>query len=756
MKLQQKNLEFRLYERAPMFICSLSYIIGIVLASSFFNFPTYYINATSSISTLVVLIVLIMVFIVAVILYGYGKSISILICLFMLLAGFTYTQIKLEHTYPQNRIRPHDSITGRVASQSRLSDKSMTIILDDVSVYSSEESEQIKGMVGLTIYGQDGSYLDSEFYLPNSIISAKTNLEYPAVELGTGYYNNRMQSLADGVAYHAITHYGTVSIGKENEIPFILGLVDTIRENLYKNINTYIGDEEGGLLKALLTGEKNDLPFDIKKAFASLGISHLLATSGLHIGVLLLALSYFFRKFKIPIIPSTIVSAIIIFLFMMLTGFRTSIIRASIMWVVLIGARLVGSKYNGINSLGVAMFVMILLNPFCIYDTSFVLSCMSVMAILLYYNPVSNVFKKYKDKKVYQAVCVTIAVMIFTWPVMAYYFNSVSLLSPIFNIVFIPVMSLLLIIMIIFTVFSGVAFIAPVIATIAKVIAFVVIYVARVLEPFALKLSIISPAIWVIGLWTVGMALLIKQIVSTKLKIIKIVAVSLMAIAFMVVVYTRCNMGKEDKITVYSDGSSSILYLQDSDCRALIMNDDSYIARTVLQKNLTIKLDTLIFTGNNPSDLHKIMDNLSDYHLDKIYASDSIVDEMYTRNIVPFKDLTIGDTNVSIKQFKAKSKTAKIHFATVLDHNGVISLYFDPMSLREGAFNDIKVDNVISSKWSKSRMENIQNISFNNLIINDSKYLYQHFASSLEQKGSKIYNINDAGMVNLLKESEIE
>ena len=63
------------------------------------------------------------------------------------------------------------------------------------------------------------------------------------------------------------------------------------------------------------------------------------------------------------------------------------------------GSNLTGYKYNVINSLGVAMFIMMIANPFCIFDVSFILSCMAVFAIALFYSPINDIFKKLKKNK---------------------------------------------------------------------------------------------------------------------------------------------------------------------------------------------------------------------------------------------------------------------------------------------------------------------------------------------------------------------
>ena len=137
--------------------------------------------------------------------------------------------------------------------------------------------------------------------------------------------------------------------------------------------------------------------------------------------------------------------------------------------------------------------------------------------------------------------------------------------------------------------------------------------------------------------------------------------------------------------------------------------------------------------------------------INKIYAHETIANELQELEIEAMDNVIFEDYSIGLLSFKAKSKTAKIHYAAKIVHNGNATLYLDPLSLREGTFEGIIIDNVVSSRWSKSRVENLESINFSYLNFYDSKYIYYNMVTSLEQKGSKIYNINSIGAINLLE-----
>ncbi len=747
---KSEKLKFRLYEYAPMFICTLFYIIGTIIAVNTFMFPSYSENAGPLIPTLIILVVMILVFIFAFFMYGNGKSIAIIICLFMTLAGLCYTQIKLQNNYPEDKFIDHDTISGKITALDRKGNKSITLILDDVILYQDDISQVVKGKLSFVIYGQSGSYLESEYYIKDSIIKAEAILEYPSINQDYGFYNERLHFLSSGIAYKASSHYAAISIAGKNKASLINTILN-YRYKLFKRIDRFISGDEGDLVKALLTGEKDNLSYAVKSNFADLGISHLLATSGLHIGVILLAFLYVSKKIRLAVIPRTILSFFILFIFMLIAGFRISMVRAALMWTVLMGAHLTGRKVNIFNSLGGAMFVMMIINPLCIYDISFILSCISILSIAILYEPISSKFGRIKKNKSISIMFVTMAVIIFMWPILAYYFNSISILSPLFNIIFIPIISVLLILSLFFSVFSGISFIAAGFGIVVKALAFVVIYLAQFLEQFSVPIKVVSPPFIAIIFWILAIALFSKKIIYIKSKAKTFICVLLLAASVIIVIITQINTQKQEQMKVYSDSSVSIIYLQNSKSRALIMNEDCYISKTVLEKSATIKLDMLIYSGNNENDLTKILEDLSSFKINKIYAHESIVKKIDNDNVTSLDNIIFDCFEISLLPFKAKSKDAKIHYAAKIIHQEETSIYLDALSLRKGAFEDKKIDNIILSRWSKSRAQNIQEFEFERLYIYDGSHTYDNVIYSLEEKGSKIYNINTTKTLNFLK-----
>ncbi len=754
---KDRNFEFKLYKSAPIFMGALFFILGAVAAVKMFGFPQGAIFFGPKVPTFAIGVILFILVTSFAVLYGFKKKTVIIAFLLIGVLGFFMAQTKMENGFEKEGIIEHASITGKIAKVIENGENSIALILEDVTLLGEVATQDIKGRVSLIVYGQSASFLEGEYYLPKSIISAQAQLMYPAGSVEYGFMDERLDLLSQKIFYKALSHYAQIEIVKKNKPPFISEFFSSSRQNVFGKLERYVGGEESALLHAVVTGSKNALSADIKDDFSKLGISHLLATSGLHIGILLLAALFFMKKIRTPIIISSSVCVLIILLFMFFAGFRSSMVRASIMWAALMVSKITGSKISPLNALGVAMLFMAIVNPLCIFDISFVLSCASVMAISLFINEISDVGVTKKGKKIMSAAFVSLAVIFFTWPITAYYFNSVSVLSPLYNILFVPLAGVLLFLGVIFSLLSGIGFLAPILGTAAKAISFVMIKSVDFLAGFSPSLKLISPSAFIIFLWMAGTAVVSRQVIKSKPKVKIIAAFTLIACSLAAMIIAQISTQNQSVVKTYSDGTIMFIYMQEGNESALLLNDNSWIARTVLKKSAAKDLDILIYSGNEAETLAEIMKDLNGVNVGAVYAAKSVADEFnleFDEKAEAMYKVGFMEYDIELLEFKAKSKTAKIHYAALLTGENSTLLYLDPISLREGAFTDRYFNEVVSSRWSKSRTENILNIDFGSLYYSSNST--EHYSSTLqlEQLGTTTYNVTEGTKILFTKEGK--
>ena len=149
-----------------------------------------------------------------------------------------------------------------------------------------------------------------------------------------------------------------------------------LRDRIIENNNKNLDGELAGVVNAITTGDKSGLAGNIKRAFSTSGVSHLLAISGLHLTILVSLIGAFLndefyavRRFVKPIF--SIITTVFI---MLITGMGYSVMRAGIMLLIMNFSLLSGRGRNSVNSLMIAGTVIIFLNPYAVFDVGFELS----------------------------------------------------------------------------------------------------------------------------------------------------------------------------------------------------------------------------------------------------------------------------------------------------------------------------------------------------------------------------------------------
>ena len=213
-------------------------------------------------------------------------------------------------------------------------------------------------------------------------------------------------------------------------------------ENSFNNI------EERSILKAFTLGMKDDLTYGQKTMFSEIGASHLLALSGLHLGILYvllnLALSFLwsYRSQKIK----NIIILILVWLFTFMVGFSTSIVRASVMLTLFFLARCINRDYSTINILSWTAFFILVLNPFALYDVGFQLSFSAVLSILVLVPYFKKIWRPQNRivNYLWEIVIVSVSAQIGVLPAVLYHFSTFPLYFLLTNLLAIPLVALIL------------------------------------------------------------------------------------------------------------------------------------------------------------------------------------------------------------------------------------------------------------------------------------------------------------------------
>jgi len=207
--------------------------------------------------------------------------------------------------------------------------------------------------------------------------------------------------------------------------------------------------ESGAFLRAILLGDRSELPKKLNESFRNSGTMHILAISGLNVALMAAAFLYFFKLLRIGRkIYYTLTMLLLVFL-MILTGSSASVVRATIMCVVFLAGLLLGRPVDAYNSLGAAAFFILIINPKDIFDVGFQLSFIAVLS-MVYLTPKLMQFVKkdwnfYVRKYLLEPLAVSISATLGTFPFILYYFRMGTPIAVISNILIVPLMFVLMI-----------------------------------------------------------------------------------------------------------------------------------------------------------------------------------------------------------------------------------------------------------------------------------------------------------------------
>lgn len=267
--------------------------------------------------------------------------------------------------------------------------------------------------------------------------------------------------------------------------------VDKIRTLLTDKINYSFDNKTAGVIIAILTGDKSYTEDETYSVFKKSGAAHIMAVSGMHLSVWILFLSLVLAGFKrYKVITNLILSIAVIFI-MFLASFSPSVMRAGFMVFLNLFGKAIGREPDGLNSLGFATMCLLCVNPYMAVNVGFQLSFLSVASIFMLALPCHNFLtRKFIDRfsfgqfeKAVSAIilsfCISLSVTLFTFPVTATAFGGVSLVSPLTNMLLLPVMTPLIVLSALYSLFSFVPVVSTLLSLAVKII---VAYTVKVVD----------------------------------------------------------------------------------------------------------------------------------------------------------------------------------------------------------------------------------------------------------------------------------
>ncbi|GAA3619869.1 ComEC/Rec2 family competence protein [Flavivirga jejuensis] len=230
----------------------------------------------------------------------------------------------------------------------------------------------------------------------------------------------------------------------------LFGLADTIREYINSKLKLYnFKPDELAIINALLLGQRQDISKSIYSSYTNAGAIHILAVSGLHVGIILIILTLLLKPieaFKHGKLIKTILLVTLLWCFAFIAGLSASVTRATTMFSIVAIAINLKRPTNIYNTLAISMFIILLFKPLFLFDVGFQLSYLAVFAIVII-DPL--IYKRWQPKSklvdfYWHTFTITFSAQLGIIPISLYYFHQFPSLFFISNLVIIPFLKLIL------------------------------------------------------------------------------------------------------------------------------------------------------------------------------------------------------------------------------------------------------------------------------------------------------------------------
>ena len=405
----------------------------------------------------IVYVVLIPIFFIAIFLFSYIRSFRqfnyywltgtwITLLLFNIGGGIACYNDFRNYRNCITRLQPNN-YTFIVTLTEPLSEKDNSFKANAVVRYAVHD-DSIRFVKGnIIIYFQKDSSLRELVY--NSRIMFGKKLQSISNSGNPGAFDYRRYCTFQQIFYQVYLKRGEYILLPGNDDHSFNGWLFSSRKKIVTILRTYItGDKEAGLAEALLIGYKEHLDKDLVQSYSNTGVVHIIAISGLHLGLIYWLLNLMLGPLKIKGRLRWINAILVIaglWLFSFLAGGSASVCRSAVMFSFIVMGENIGRRTNIYNSLAASAFLLLCYNPFWLWDAGFQLSYIAVLSIIIFMKPLYNLFfiKNKLLDHTWKMIAISLAAQILTTPVSIFHFHQFPNYFLITNLVAVPLSSLI-------------------------------------------------------------------------------------------------------------------------------------------------------------------------------------------------------------------------------------------------------------------------------------------------------------------------
>jgi competence protein ComEC len=501
---------------------------------------------------------------------------GILISLIFILSGYLLTSLKMENSLNENLAEYQGYVVGKVSDDPSYTTASVKLNIDIEAIKTNEEWYKTSGKTLLYLAEDEKSqHIKSGDYLIFSPqLSEIENRGNPAEFDYKKYLSYNMIHTSDYLQSDEWEFFGD---RKDSNIRyrllnFRLKLISDLRQ-------AGLDEDELGVISALALGYRNLLNEEIRHNYASSGAMHILAVSGLHVGIVYIIILFilsFIRNKKL-IWLKVLLTILLIWFYAFLTGLSPSVSRAATMFSFIAASGLFRRSPGIYNSIAASAFLLLVIDPLMITKIGFQLSYLAVIGIVMIFPHIYNLItvKNYFLDKIWSLTVVSVAAQIATAPISIFYFNQMSNYFLLTNYLLIPLAGIAIYLTVSVFIFSPIpvisGFFAYLLANLVKLMNFFTASIESLPGSLSTGLYINLPQTIIIYLFIIFIAVFFfgtKRYKHLVISVVLLICFSLLSL------YRSISLKDQEYLIVYNINRVSAINLIDGKDNILFANFD--------------------------------------------------------------------------------------------------------------------------------------------------------------------------------------
>ena len=228
---------------------------------------------------------------------------------------------------------------------------------------------------------------------------------------------------------------GGVGVSDYNIISITHSAPTDLQSKAIAKLDEYATDDAShATVVAMVAGSRHAMPNDLREAYSKTGLSHLMAVSGLHLGIVLMVVSFMLIPLRFAHgghRVAALLAIVAIWLYAIMSGASPSVVRAAIMLTVLQLSLAASARYNSLNALAVTVFAMLVYRPSYLFDISFQLSAAAVFGIVAWAVPMMRASRMWPRpvKGIYSLFVVGAVATLWTMPIVSHTFDNLPIIG---------------------------------------------------------------------------------------------------------------------------------------------------------------------------------------------------------------------------------------------------------------------------------------------------------------------------------------